>query len=145
MAGFRIPDNLANSICWIPDRIRISKSTIFTNQVSNLVPRLTYVQSWVMIATPDRNWIRQEFSSQDKFLCFIIFEFGDFGLRASFAIKYEVKLFNNSRDFLKFQTLNTVRYLIRCPLAPVPFSWGIPDILQIIITSRIPDQISVHP
>ena len=70
----------------------------------------------------------------DQFLFFIIFEFGDFGLRALFAIKYEVKLLKNSHDFLKM--LNTVRYP-----DPVPFSDRILDILQIAIFGRI----SVHP
>ena len=31
MARFRIPDNPANSICRIPDRIQLLNSTIFTN------------------------------------------------------------------------------------------------------------------
>ena len=47
MAEFLIPGNPANSIHQIPDRIRILKSTVFTNPGSNLVSGLTSV-------TPDR-------------------------------------------------------------------------------------------
>ena len=50
MAGFRIPDNPANSI-----RDLILNPTVFTNKVSSPVPWLTKAQRWVMIVTPDRN------------------------------------------------------------------------------------------
>ena len=72
MAGFQIPDNPASSIHRIPDRIRIFYSTVFRNHAISLVPRLPYVQTWILIRGLAEKFIGSPRTSCDRAMKFHI-------------------------------------------------------------------------